>query len=204
MLLIKQGLPTNYGTTAEYITSWKRLLDANEVESSHELQRRLFDHLYGNLDVLDNKTNSLIQLTAILVAAYAFVVALPALRGDPLARSFFVLGVVYAAVAVLLCLRVIWVHWSSRDDLENAEKHMKSLLNVRTRRTLRFRRAWTFTAISLLSLAIILLDMTVMKFPLVLARLIPYFIIGHLLVIYVYDEVVIRITRPKFDSNSSG
>ncbi|MEI9993583.1 MAG: hypothetical protein WDM91_03225 [Rhizomicrobium sp.] len=219
-LLIKRSLPLDDDEVDEYIAAWKQLLDAKDAAEPrepqrhseakgatepHELQRRLFDHMYGNLDVLDNKTNSLIQMTGILVAAYAVI--LDKLHLDIVAAQYITLGVCYAAYAILLCLKVIWVHWSSRDDLEDAHEHMASLIRVRTARTVEFRRAWTFSAISLVSLVVLLLYAVAQRpdvskatpafiasaYPLVVYA--PYLALVHLIAVYAYDNLLIGYRR---------
>lgn len=195
MLLIKRGLPSDDAAIRSYIDTWRNLIDGNEKHAPHEVQRRLFEHLYENLNILDGKTNSLIQLTAILFAAYAFVATMPSHRFDAPARSLFLLGVVYAAVAVGLCLQVIWVHWSSKDDLENAQQHMISLIVVRTRRTILFRRAWTFAAISLLSLALLLLHEIIVKISYSLDFIVASICVAHLSTVFLYDDIAIRIVK---------
>lgn len=216
MLIIRDGLPENEQEVIAYIESWRVLLGvkggvkhdadnkggAKDDADKHELQLRLFEHLYGNLDALDNKTNSLIQMAAILAAAYTFVLipysdvlSAHSVHYDRSAAWLFAMGVSYAAIAIYLCLRVIWVHWSSRSDLDNAEEHMKSLIGVRTQRTIRFRRAWTFSAISLAALIVLLLYEnlgTRYSFEWV----VPIVVAAHLILIYLFDVIVLLRRRP--------
>lgn len=191
MLIIKNGLPNDKKAVSQYIDAWCHLIDTDRSIAPHEVQRRLFDHMYGNLDILDSKTNSLIQLTAILVAAFAFVATMPQHRFDEPARALFVLGIIYAATAALLCLQVIWVHWSSLDDLDNAQQHMESLIQVRTRRTVRFRRAWTFAAVSLGALALLLLHETIFKIPISIGPLVGIVAFVHIGIVFAYDDLII-------------
>lgn len=114
-------------------------------------QEYIFSHLYMNLDVLDNKTNSLVQLVAILAATQTAVLGY-FLQTKMDVRPVFVLGVLTAYVAAFFCLMVEKVHWSSYDDLANEDTHALRLLDVRNKRTIRYRIAWWLTLSSLIIL----------------------------------------------------
>jgi hypothetical protein len=216
MLYIKRSLPLSDKAIGDYIASWRRLLDvsssfsagwrppASRSESSpkrleaHEVQRQLFDHMYNNLNILDGKANSLIQLSGILVAAYSVVATAEGFNPD--ARILFVAGAVYAAVAVFLCLRVVWLHWSSRTDLDNGVEHMKGLIRVRNTRTIQYRRAWTFALLSLVLLIALLLDLKIRVWGTISAtvpldEMIALGVAAHLFAVYVYDDIVLMLRR---------
>ena len=107
MLFIWKGLPLGEqpGDSA-YIAAWRELLEENEKDT-HALQRALFSHMYENLNILDAKAHSLIQLTGILVAAYVVVPTLMFASADtdhmhdPL-LAIFLIELRHAAAAIYL------------------------------------------------------------------------------------------------------
>ena len=117
------------------------------------------------------------------------------LRLPKAASAVFVFGVAYATIAVFLCLRVIWVHWSSRADLRNSEAHMRALIRVRTQRTIEFRRAWTFCLISICALVFMLVNDFIEHWDIEANYLIPIIICVHLYVVYAHDDLVLLFTH---------
>jgi len=190
MLLIKACLPTRARDISNYIAAWTSLLKATGSSRPRQVQRALFDHLYENLNILDAKTSSLIQLNGLLITGYIFVVS-----GDfDLDRDsapLFVLGLAYTVIALLLCLRVIWIHWSSRADLRDPDAHIRALIRIRSKRTIEFRRAWTFTAISIAAIVITVIDdfAYAIEFKLNLVTFVVT--IAHFATIYLYDDLIL-------------
>lgn len=180
---------------ANYIAAWKALLESTGSFGDRDVQRALFAHLYENLNILDAKTNSLIQLNGIIIASYVFVISISALRLPRSAVPMLLLGLAYAAAAVFLCLRVIWVHWSSRADLRHADAHIKGLIRIRTQRTIEFRRAWTFCCASICTLVVIIANYYIEKWNFDLSPLIPLILVGHFFLIYVYDDILIAASH---------
>lgn len=124
----------------------------SRVEASEE-HRDLFEHLYACLSILDAKSQSLLGFNSIILAVFA-VFLTQALPAWP-ARA------AYAGMAVILCssfllLSVVWVRWSTAEDLADADQHALRLLAVRNRRTVRYRLAWALSVVSLLALGSLL------------------------------------------------
>jgi len=217
MLLILKDLPLNESAEDRYISAWKTLLGGSKLKA-HELERDLWGHLYENLNILDGKAHSLIQLTGVLVAAYAVVLTL-LMPGDHAAPGnhqqssvsvvellVFILGSVYAAVAVFLSLLVIWVHWSSHQEIANLNAHIRTLIRIRNQRTVNFRRGWTFSGISWLML-IACTGARLFPFPHIpeidtaIIVLLAVFVVGHLFMVFFYDDVILSL---RLDDNQLG
>jgi hypothetical protein len=141
------------------------------LKSLEEPRRFIFSHFYGNLDILDNKTNSLIQFSSVIIATYIAIIGfvdgkknislqthvqiIPGVSwldfpiGLPL-----VIGAACSFLSTYLFLLIEKVHWSSPEDLANESMHALRLLDVRNKRTIRYRVGWRLSVISLLLLAV--------------------------------------------------
>jgi len=195
MLWIKASLPVDELGIQNYIAAWTRLLQETGHATPRQVQKSLFDHLYENLNVLDTKTGIVISLNGILVASYVFILAPGTNRISRADAGAFLLAVLYSVVAIMLCLRVIWVHWSSRVNLRDPASHMHALIRLRTRRTIGFRRAWTFTAVSLLALVILVANQFMLSDSLDLTWPAMAVVAVHLSLIYAYDNLVLFAQR---------
>lgn len=186
--LIKAGLPLGAQEVDKYIAAWNSLLDAPEV-NEHELQRAMFDHMYGNLGVLDSKANSLVQLTGILVATYTVALSLLAkvLRWSEILA--FSVGISYSVIAAVLCMLVIWVYWSGNDEIDDSDAHLRTLIRIRNGRTINFRRAWTFCLASILILLFLVLEQNIAMFHHNLHIVVWTVLITHLFFGFFFDEI---------------
>jgi len=198
MLLIKASLPIGGRGEADYIDAWKSLLEFNGSTAERDIQRALFAHLYENLNILDGKTNSLIQLNGIVLAAYIFLLSSTSMNIPRTSAGVYILGIAYSAAAVFLCLRVIWVHWSSRSDLSHAEAHMRALIRVRTERTIEFRRAWTLCFVSICAILFLAINDFIEKWHFDISGYVPVLLVFHAFLIYTYDDLVIFIVHRNF------
>jgi hypothetical protein len=208
MLIIQKGLPQSEQQVAEYVESWKKLLGKESLDE-HKVQQALFQHLYENLNILDGKAHSLIQLTGVLVTAYTVALALvfpsmldhskaPVAGLEAVTEQFvFTVGIAYASIAIFLCLLVIWVHWSNDGEIADSARHIKVLISVRNTRTRNFRRAWTFSGFSwVLLVGCILIRVQPYQPPLLINSFI-FWTVGsgvllHLLLIYAWDGIMLR------------
>ena len=139
---ITHELPLSETERSEYIQNLRLLED-------RKTQRFLFDHLYMNLDVLDAKTNSLIQFVAILAAIQTWMVGYMQEHKE-MVPHVFIIGAFLSYIAGFLFLWVKKVHWSSYSDLQNEDAHALRLLDVRNKRTVRYRIGWQLTVASLI------------------------------------------------------
>ncbi|HEY8004162.1 MAG TPA: hypothetical protein VIE16_08040 [Phenylobacterium sp.] len=195
MLWIKASLPVDEPGVQNYVAAWTRLLEQTGHATPGEVQKALFDHLYENLNVLDTKTGIVISLNGILIASYVFILAPGTNHISQADAAAFLLAVLYSVVAIMLCLRVIWVHWSSRANLRDPASHMHVLIWLRTRRTIDFRRAWTFTAVSLVALVILVSNQFLLRDSLDLTWPAMTVVVVHLSLIYGYDNLVLFAQR---------
>ena len=109
-----------------------------------------FQFLYENLSILDSKAASLLQFNSILLA----VVAIFFTQTDGAARWVYLVDLALNIVSCWLCLRVVWVSWSSTEDLSDPGRHGVNLVAVRDLRTRLYRKAWWLAAVSLLGLLV--------------------------------------------------
>ena len=198
MLWIKASLPIDELGERNYIAAWTSLLRKTGRPTPREIQKALFDHLYENLNILDAKTGIVISLNGILIASYVFILAPVSNRVSRADAPAFLLAAAYSTVAIMLCLRVIWVHWSSRANLTDAVSHMQALVRLRTRRTVDFRRAWTFTAVSTVALVILVANEFLLRDRLNLSWPALAVAAAHLSMIYGYDNLVLFAQRRNF------
>jgi hypothetical protein len=116
--------------------------------------QELFDHLYGCLSILDSKSSSLLSFNSIIIAVFAIFMT-GELRG--VERITITIGMASVMVSCLLLLSVVWVHWSTTENLSDLESHALVLLRVRRSRTIKYRLAWYFAVGSLGALSAFLI-----------------------------------------------
>ena len=120
----------------ERIAHFKALETRQLASSYHEN----FTLLYESLSILDAKASSLLTFNAVGLTALAIW-----LERIPL--NFFHLTLDSAFLCFLiscgLCLRIVWLHWSSTADLTNTDQYPLRLLEVRDERTVLYRWAWS-------------------------------------------------------------
>jgi hypothetical protein len=154
---ITEGLPVTDEEKHRYSAALKSL---------EERRKFVFSHLYGNLDALDNKTNSLIQFSSVIVAIYIAIIGFVdnkreiSLSTDVhLVPGFgwlhfpiglpLVVGALCSFLSTFLFLLIEEVYWSSPNDLSDEEAHVQHLLDIRNRRTIQYRIGWRLSVSSL-------------------------------------------------------
>ena len=146
MFGIKKGLPKNDAERAEYIESLSRCC-------ADETHKRLFDHMYENLSILDNKSASLLQYNSVLLAIYTILLATETSK-TVAGVSLLIFGMLLVTYSSFVLLGVVWVYWSTKDEIDNAWEHILVLLRVRYRRTIKYRKAWLASYTGMIVLAI--------------------------------------------------
>lgn len=98
-----------------------------------------FTFLYEALSILDSKASSLLTFNAVGLTALAIW-----LEKIPLNLFHFTLDVAFLLflISCVLCLRIVWLHWASTQELKNEEVQPIDLLRVRDERTVLYRWAW--------------------------------------------------------------
>lgn len=147
MFKLRDQLPKDKKALHAHITALRQMTDVKEHE-------KLFDHLYGCLSILDAKSTSLLAFNSIIIAVFAIF-----LSGELRRVEWFAVNIGMASILVscLLLLSVVWVHWSTTDNLVDLEKHALILLDVRRSRTIKYRLSWYFSVAALCGLIAFLL-----------------------------------------------
>ena len=130
-------------------------LDALVKTEAKEMHRDLFGHLYGSLTILDTKSASLLQFDSILIAVYSIYIVT---TKSELFATCLAIGIIFVILSTVILLNVVWVHWSTTDDLRNPAEHILNLLSVRNRRTVLYRASWYGAFIGVLLLLTFMID----------------------------------------------
>lgn len=154
MFNIYEELPRNNDQVEEHIVALRKM-------STNVEQKELFAHLYDSLSILDSKTSSLLSFNSIILAIYAIFIV----SADSVSQIVpMIIVMISLLVSSISLLNVIWIHWSTTEQLNNTTEHIKVLLQVRKSRTITYRIAWYFSVFALVSLIIFLiLQVFVMK-----------------------------------------
>ena len=119
--------------------------------TSEREHQELFDHLYECLSILDSKSASLLSFNSIIMAVFAIFMTGGGLSTTQL--TAIIVGMVSVIASALLLLWVVWIHWSTTDNLTNLEDHALILLDVRRSRTVMYRLAWYLAVGAVVSLS---------------------------------------------------
>lgn len=155
MFSLYAQLPRGDDALRAHIGSLARMTGVKEHQD-------LFDHLYGCLSILDAKSSSLLSFNSIIIAVFAIFMT-DELRG--LEWVVINLGMASVLAGSLLLLTVVWVHWSTTENLIDLEKHAFVLLDVRRERTIKYRLAWYFAVVSVLALGVFLVLRIITPIP---------------------------------------
>ena len=128
--------------------------DALRELKSDERHQELLDHLYSCLSVLDAKSSSLLSFNSIIIAVFAIFLTGGTLSGFE--RGTVITGMTSVIVSCFLLLSVVWVHWSTTENLRNPQLHGRVLLQVRRTRTIQYRLAWYCSVGSMVALSVFL------------------------------------------------
>jgi hypothetical protein len=152
---LRMELPKTPEEVAAHIVALAHLTDTRA-------HKDIFDHLYGNLSILDSKSSSLLTFNSIICTVYAIFMA-----GTPSRVDWILvhLGMALILASSFLLLSVVRVHWSTTEHLRHPPKQMVILLEVRSERTIRYRLAWNLSEASLLTLATCLVFRFFVRFP---------------------------------------
>lgn len=98
-----------------------------------------FTFLYDALSILDAKASSLLTFNAVGLTALAIWLANIPLNFFHLTLDLAFLGFLGSCA---LCLKIVWLHWVSTEDLNTDDTYPVTLLEVRDSRTVLYRWAW--------------------------------------------------------------
>src|SRR5438067_801150 len=125
-------LPKSSDELRRHVAALGRMTNEHEHQS-------LFDHLYECLSILDSKSASLLSFNSIIIAVFAIFMSGHRSLGQWVTIA---VGMASVLVSCLLLLWVVWIHWSTTDNLTDLEKHAFVLLDVRRSRTVMYRLSW--------------------------------------------------------------
>jgi drug/metabolite transporter superfamily protein YnfA len=140
-------------------------IDKLKVMSKDAEHKELLAHLYGCLSILDSKSSSLLSFNSIIIAVFSLFLTSEnslGLRGG----IFLAVGMISIIISCFFLLWVVWVHWSTTNDLTDLGVHAFNLPKVRKSRTLQYRIAWYFAVTSILSLSVFLAGRVIKYFNL--------------------------------------
>jgi hypothetical protein len=140
---ILDQLPFTEKETLVHAQNLNKLLGSKDEEA-------VFNHLYGNLSILDAKSASLLQFNSVLIAIFTIFITNE--KTPPISYGIGVIGILTTLSSCALLLEVVWVHWSTNEHMNTAEEHATKLLQVRKERTILYRKSWNFSKLGLLTL----------------------------------------------------
>jgi len=146
MFRLYEQLPKDEKALHSHIAALSRMTEVRE-------HQELFNHLYGCLSILDAKSSSLLAFNSIIMAVFAIFMTGVRSRAEWIAVN---LGMASILASCLLLLSVVWVHWSTTENLSDIEKHALLLLKVRRSRTIKYRLAWYLAVAALGGLSVFL------------------------------------------------
>ena len=144
MFNLYSQLPKSREDLRKHISALSRMTSERE-------HQELFDHLYECLSILDSKSASLLSFNSIIMAVFAIFMTGGGLSTTQL--TAIIVGMVSVIASALLLLWVVWIHWSTTDNLTNLEDHALILLDVRRSRTVMYRLAWYLAVGAVVSLS---------------------------------------------------
>ncbi len=110
------------------------------------------DYLYNCLSILDTKSSALLQYDGIILAAATLAVTLS--PKPSVGNLLVIVSLVLSGVSSVLCLPVIWVHWTTTSEFANEASEFLELLRHRNRRTLCYRTAWFIAQLAVFFLVV--------------------------------------------------
>ena len=133
-------------------TERRKHLEHLKALQNNEIHFGAFQFMYDNLNIIDSKSSALLTFNSLIIAVLAiWTSSIP--TGLFLYVYTFIL--ILFLISSLLCLLTVFLHWSSSSHLENLEEHIDLLLQVREKRTIKYRYAWylAYLGISLMIVA---------------------------------------------------
>jgi hypothetical protein len=102
--------------------------------------------VYSDLSIIDNKTNSLMQLNAILVAVYSIAygnIIEGKFRAAPFEIGLLVASIFLCLASILLLMTCVYIRWETYEaEATTIEEDLLWWINLRNSRTWRYRLAW--------------------------------------------------------------
>ncbi len=118
-----------------------------EISQDRKRFKRVVDHVYKELDVVDAKVGSLTQASSVLLAIVALNWSTKFLDTNTVAKAMAIVSFTILFLAVLISLSVIFLHWFPVVDASalNNDDGLVNLLKIRNGRSRRYRISWWLT-----------------------------------------------------------
>lgn len=146
---------TTASDISEYITAWlDQYARGHEITALNDDQERqaiheLCDHMYQNLSILDSKSNALVASNAIITGILAFLTfsspSTNIFRSGSSIQQTALFLLTPSLISLVLSVTVISVYWSTTREITGQtgiRDRARSLLRLRSGRTLRYRLAY--------------------------------------------------------------
>ena len=143
MLGIYKGLPRNEEERILHINKYFEVFDDRHHNAA-------FEFLYKNLSILDSKATALLSSNGIFLAVYSIYMT----TANNTYALIVLVPIMCLITSSIMCMNIIWVHWSTSEDFSELRKHAVILLKARYRRTITYRIAWWFTMLAIIMLCI--------------------------------------------------
>jgi len=109
--------------------------------------------VYSDLSIIDNKTSSLMQLNAILIAVYSIVygnIIEGKFKAAPFEIGLLVSSIFLCLAAILLLMTCVYIRWEKYEAASDTIKDdLLWWINLRNSRTWRYRLAWCANVVSI-------------------------------------------------------
>jgi hypothetical protein len=125
----------------------RRIAEINAILKSEN--KPLFDYLYACLNVLDAKSNSLLQFNSIILVAFG--TALHGSELGPFMKWLSFAGIFLTLTSSLLLLSVVLVRWLTEPEYAHFDQ---DFLRLRDQRTVRYKIAWLLSLVTVLIVGI--------------------------------------------------
>lgn len=125
---------------AEPVTDWS---SEDFITNTPQAYAALFDHMYGNLNILDGKARALISSTSILTAILSILI-FQFEHAEVFFISCLLTATLFSLFSMFLGVLVVSLYWSTADQLRQPDLRalVVNLVKVRNRRTICYRLAW--------------------------------------------------------------
>jgi hypothetical protein len=159
---------TTASDISEYVSAWvDQYARSHEIQNLSEDQERqavheLCDHMYQNLSILDQKSNALVAsnaLTTGILAILAFSTPIAEFSAGRV-RQIALFLLTPSLISLILSVTVISVYWSTTREITGQtgiRDRARSLLRLRSGRTLRYRIAYLIHLLVLCAALIIMI-----------------------------------------------
>lgn len=133
----------------------KKHLEELSKITNDESKFSTFSFLYENLNIIDVKSSSLLTYNSLIITGLAIVITM---RDKTDALTFlYILAILFFIISSAMLLNVVYLHWSSTEDLLDPDQHLDELLQLREKRTITYRKAWHFSFWNTIYIALLIL-----------------------------------------------